>query len=165
MREEKTFGSTTLNKILFYIDNQSYVERGKPISDFKYKKWEHGFIPKQLMQYKSEMKEAKILEEISVPYFGLLQSKPVSKITPNIDNFTSNDISIIDSVISEFKGVNASMASDRHHQLLCWKIARHGEDLPFYAYLITKSDEYTDEELQWVEDSIKRYEGKSIHNN
>lgn len=164
MKDEKTYGATVLNKVLYYIDNVSYLENGKPISDFKYIKQGFGATPSpsQFLPLKRELIDENSATEKSFDYFGRLQKKFVATKPPDIHCFSAEEISLIERIIDLFKSVNASTVSNYNHQELCWRAAKNMEELPFFTYLLSK-EPILDEDLQWAAPHIAAY--NAIHNN
>ena len=164
LKEEKTFGATVLNKVLYYIDAISYAEKGNPISNFTYVKQDHGITPHP--KYFMPLKDKLLTEEI-VNYHGLKQKKPIPRKTADLKVFTAEEIVHIDNVLSIFRDTNAAIASSISHDETGYKLAKHMEEIPLFTYLLTHS--YPKEkDISWAKKTIKSFKskyGKSLQRN
>lgn len=159
MCEEKGFGATVLNKVLYYVDNLSYLERGKPISGFTYIKQDRGATPapRLFMPLKKEMIDNELAMEIEVNHFGRIQKRLIAKVDAQLNLFSSEEIALIDRIIEEFNGTNATIVSTVNHKELAWEFASDREELPPYTYLLTKAP-IEEEDIEWAHKMIDEYE-------
>lgn len=136
LSENKNFGSTVLNKILYYIDRTIYLKTKKTLTCFKYIKQERGHTPqpKFFLDIRDELvKEGKaFLKEID--RFGFIQKKLIVKETPDMSTFSPLEQLIIDKTILSLKDYSATEISDLSHNELNWQIANLGEELPPYTF-------------------------------
>lgn len=155
----KSYGSTLLNKALYFSDNAHYLNHGKPISSFKYVKQVNGptLEPKVFMSLRQELLDSRKIEIIEQDYFGRIQKRITPLKEVDIDDcFTAEELRTIDSIIENIKDVNATAISDFSHQEIAWKVARDFEELPFYTYLLTQG-EITEEDVRWSEGVIAEH--------
>jgi hypothetical protein len=121
MSSSETFGSTVLNKVLYYIDHLHYVETGETITGLKYIKQPAGPTPSPrefLVLRESLQKEGKLEIRQSV-FLGKQQKKPVAVSEPDLSTFSSAEIAKIDEVIDLFKNATAALASGLSHDGAC----------------------------------------------
>jgi hypothetical protein len=156
LKNEETFGSTVFNKVLYYIDHISYLDTGKKISDFNYIKQKNGPTPKpqDFLSLRDQLISNGSLELKEIKYFGKIKKVPENKIKPDINLFSAEEISLVDSVIDIFRRVSGAVASHASHNEICWDIAEEREELPLYTYLLS-SEEVTENDINW---------GKSVLN-
>lgn len=159
LKNEATFGSTVFNKVLYYVDNISYLHKGKPVSDFTYIRQKNGptptpssFLPKRdimCSEGKMAVKESE--------YFGRIKKVPVNKVIPNLDCFNTEELALIDNVIEAFKDINATVASKFSHDEIAWDIAQDREELPYYTYLLS-AESVEQNDVEWANSFI------NVHN-
>lgn len=158
LSSSKTFGSTVLNKILYYVDHLHYVKTGETMTGFKYIKQHAGptpspgeFLPLRL----SLEKEGKLQIRQST-FLGKQQKKPIALSEPDLSTFTSEEIAEIDAIIDVFENATAALASSISHDEIALKIAEDMEELPPYTFLLTRAD-LTEDDLAWAQKVIKEH--------
>jgi hypothetical protein len=158
LESHDNFGSTLLNKILYYSDNYNYVITGNPISELTYVRQKRGATPKPatFLSIRDSLIDEGKAELIEVDYFGKMQKRLVARSEPDLSVFDPKEIALIDGVIDNFRDVNAKTISKISHEELSWKVAEPMEDLPFYTYLLS-AEEPTEEEVNWAKEQIKKY--------
>lgn len=159
LADKPGYGATLLNKALYFIDNISYINTGKPISNLDYIKQEFGPTPKpsQFLKIKQEMLLDKELEEKKFDAFGRVQKKCFALRSPNLDVFDKNEIVIMDKVLNQLTEHNATSISNISHKVMAWEVASMMEDLPLNTYLLS-SKSPTEEDVQWATEKIKSYQ-------
>ncbi|MEW6234468.1 MAG: Panacea domain-containing protein [Candidatus Omnitrophota bacterium] len=146
--EDKYFGATKLNKILFYCDFIAYKDFGESISGSGYRKGHYGPAPNTIPKVLKTMIEEKEMIEVPRPFGSYMQRKPVALQVPDLDMFSPKEISLIDGVIEQFAGMSASDVSDLSHEFIGWQAARMGEDIPYETVLL-EEHEITEEEKEY----------------
>jgi len=132
------FGATKLNKMLFYSDALAYALLGAPITGFDYQKLQNGPVPVNILRVKDEMVQSGDLSIKVVPLpSGKSQHRAVAMRPPNLEEFSSEEIQIIDRVISTFQHSTADSVSEFSHQEVGWKAARLKETIPYGTILIS----------------------------
>lgn len=157
LKGEKTFGSIVLNKVLYFIDNLRYQEKGMPISGFDYIRQNNGPTPKpiQFLSIREDLISDGSLKIEQRKYFSTIQKVPKALRNADLTDFLSDEILLIEDVIDAFRDVNASVASGLTHEFMAWRIAKPMEDLPFHTFLLgTGSEDLTEEDLKWIKESI-----------
>ncbi len=142
------FGSTKLNKILFYADFLAYAELGNPITGFEYQKLSNGPAPRRLLPIRKQMIEAGELGlQESRLKTGKIMHRIVNLRSPNLNLFTGPEISLIDSVIETLAEANADTVSALSHRMVGWKVSRMGETIP-YETVFLSDEPLTSEDIQ-----------------
>jgi hypothetical protein len=146
--------ATKLNKILFYSDFSAFLKLGKPITGQEYFALEWGPAPKRLVPLQKELQSqneiqtltAKISDQHSQTLFVPLRE-------PDLTNFTSEEISIVDQTLQRFIFREAGYASRQSHNFVGWQVANREETIPYStAYL--DADHILGEDTDWVSKSI-----------
>ena len=80
LKDKPTYGSTLLNKALYYVDGVSYVFWGKQISDFKYIRQGKGPTPKpaQFLAARDYLETTNRLQKVETEYYNFTQKKYIS---------------------------------------------------------------------------------------
>lgn len=160
-KESQNFGATHINKILYYVDNINYLKTGKPISKFTYIRQEFGPTPKPALFLGLRDKlvnEGKISIDVVPDIYGYKQKRIVNKKYPlSLSEISAEEISLIDDIINACTKYNAITMSNLTHDHLSWKIVKEKEDIPYYAYLLTKAS-LDENDLAWADEKIKIYD-------
>lgn len=130
---EDDFGSTKLNKILFYADFTTYARTGKAITGEEYQKLDHGPAPRRLIPAIEALKAAEHLAEKTRSYFGFPQRWFVALRDPDLSEFTAQEVAIVDEVIDCLRGKNAATVSQMSHTFVGWKLAAIGDTIPYHT--------------------------------
>lgn len=152
---KSNYGATVLNKALYFIDNINYLKTGRPISELKYIKQEHGPTPDPsiFLSLREEMISANDVDIVTVEFFGRNQKKMLAKREPNMSLFDSEEIEIIDQLLSEISDKNATEISDIAHTYPAWIAASDKEPLPFYTFLLS-SKTPTEGDIEWAKSQM-----------
>ncbi len=134
------FGAVKLNKILFYADFLAYRHFGRPITGAEYQKLDHGPAPCQLKPLRDRMKREGALAIRKQEYGAYTQHRTLALREPILDKFSANEIALVDKVIQDLWGQNASDVSDRSHGFIGWQLAKLGEMIPYSVALLTRRD-------------------------
>ncbi len=148
---DEWFGRTKLNKILFYCDFLAYRDIGESITGDGYHKKPFGPVPNSIRDMTARMiKDGELAETIKSLY-GRDQKRVSALITPNVSDFTSQEIACIDDVLEKLKQKNATEVSDLSHQFIGWQVAEVNEDIPYENVLISR-EPLSQDEIDATED-------------
>lgn len=157
------YGSTLLNKALYFIDNISYLKSGKPISEFSYIKQEWGPTPEPslFLSIRDQLIKSGDVVINESDYFGRIQKKVIPLREPHIDSFTKEEIVLMDEVLAGMAEWNGTEASEFSHRFPAWQAATNAEPLPFYTFLLsTKTPAPVD--IEWAKSELKSVQGHSF---
>jgi hypothetical protein len=142
------FGSTKLNKILYFSDFLAFARFGEPITGFEYQREKNGPVPKRMLPVRAEMVKAGDLAVQPIRLMsGRIQHRSVNLREPRLNVFTPSHIALVDSIIETFWGFNADEVSDFSHQMVGWKIADEGESIPYESVFIS-AEPLTEADIQ-----------------
>jgi len=155
-------GAVRLRKILYFADALQYFHTGKPITGATYIKLEGGPVPTELgnalarLEKRGALKVKRDEHPYGYPmvfYYALEE--------PDIDLFTSTEISRVDRLIAKVcNEYTAAQISDlSHHE--AWEAAEIGEELPYHTIFVARSGEITKEDVIWARKRIGRHERAS----
>jgi hypothetical protein len=146
------FGSTKLNKALWFAEARVYVLKGHPITGAKYTRQEFGPVPQPVMPAREELQRAGIIEL----WKEGLQTRFRTKTKPDMSAFPEYEIAALDYWIKEIDEEHTAQSiSDKSHEY-GWEIARMGEEIPLYAIRAERARHPKDEELEWARKEAER---------
>jgi len=134
------FGAVKLNKILFYSDFIAYRQFGRSITGADYQKLNHGPAPRQLKPLHNRMRHEGAIAVRPNEYGGRMQQRSFALREPILGKFTAAEIALVDRIIQQLWGKNATEVSELSHRFVGWKLAKLGESIPYSLALLTKRD-------------------------
>ena len=152
--DDPTFGAVKLNKILFFADYLSYLGHGEPITGAQYQKLPQGPCPVHLVPIREELKAAGDIVIRKQAIFFKTQHRIIPLREPNLDLFKARDIALVEEVIDDLRGRNATEVSDMAHGL-AWQVAKEGEIIPYETVLLWNfgtDEEDVEEAKQLIEE-------------
>lgn len=158
---DPNFGATKLNKILYFSDFLAYGNWGKAITGVEYQNLKKGPAPRRLIPVRTQLKDAGWLaiQPVQVGN-GIVQHRTVNLREPDLTLFDGREIALVDQVIEQLSGLNATQASELSHLDVGWKSTREGETIPYNTVFL--SDEpLTEAEIRRAHE-IMREESFSV---
>lgn len=136
---DPTYGSTKLNKILFFADTEAWKRLGEPITGAVYQRNHHGPTAVEYPPMVTELQRENLItvrkERIIDHDQDRLES--TGRVLPNMEQFTAEQRAILDEIIEEFRGYTNTEASDESHKRSAgWLARRQGETIPYVDSLI-----------------------------
>lgn len=131
--DDKKFGMTKLNKLMFFSDFSHYKRTGKPITNTTYVKNDRGPTIKDLKLVLEKMSSDKVSAVQDADFHGYMQQRLIALRNADVSVFTSEEIDTVSGVISDCKSYNGTGISDLSHEFIGWKFARSGEEIPYMA--------------------------------
>lgn len=129
-------GKTVLYKLLYFCDFDYYELYEEPLTGAAYRKITYGPAPCNFEKIIEEMKNKKLIQEISIPYFNQLQKKYIPLVKPDLTKLTAAQKEVIDNVIEKLSSLDAKNISDYSHEDIPWKATKDKEiidyELVFY---------------------------------
>ena len=129
--EDKKFGATKLNKILYYSDFYAYRSLGQPITGAEYQRLSEGPAPRGLLDVRESLIDDGSIEVQSHLYYNFVQQRITALREPNISVFSEDELDIINEVIQELWDMKASEVSELSHQEIGWQVTKESETIPF----------------------------------
>lgn len=131
-RDDATFGSVKLNKILYFADFMAYRVLGQPITGARYFKLAEGPAPRQLLAARQVLFDEGRLDIELRPYFNGVQKRPiVIGDGPNAGMFDDHETAIVRSIVEYFWGKSEREVSDFSHLQPGWILAEDRADIPY----------------------------------
>jgi uncharacterized phage-associated protein len=108
-----------MNKLLFYTDFYSYKMTSKGMSGLSYKAIQRGPVPVRWDRIYSFYDD--IQQEIVHFDSGAEGTKLVSTLSPDLAEFTEEELGILESIYQRFKSDNSTKISDISHNEDAWQ--------------------------------------------
>ncbi len=146
------FGSTKLNKIVYFADFITYANTGKPLTGVEYQRLKHGPAPRRMKPVLDSMRRNWQLVMQEVQDAGnYIAKRPVNLVSPDLDSFTAKEIATVDHVIEHLEELTASAASRVSHDWGGWKYAHDGETIPYESVFIDNKPLTQEEQVRGLE--------------
>lgn len=136
--DDPTFGETKLNKILFFSDFEAYKMLGRPITGAEYQKNKFGPTARLYTVMRDELLrwgQLRVERKMVVDHVqDVLQPH---EIEANTEQFSAEELEIIDAVIEEMRQYTNTEAGDESHKRSAgWLTRDLGETIPYSSALI-----------------------------
>ena len=129
--DDPTFGATKLNKILSISEFMVFGVTGRPLTGMQYQKLEWGPAPRRLLPLQRELEEEGAVKSHTVEY-GYTQTRLLPLRSPDLAQFSGEEIAIIDTVIERLRDMNATAASEySHHWFVGWDAVDMYATIPY----------------------------------
>ena len=136
--DDPTFGETKLNKVLFFSDFNAYRFLGHPITGAEYQKNRYGPTARLYTVMRDELiRRNQLVVERRLVVDHVQDIVRPHNIVANTDQFSSEELRIVDEVIEEMRQYTNAEASDASHKRSAGWLARDmGETIPYSSALI-----------------------------
>ncbi len=151
LQDDPTFGETKLNKILFFSDFEAYRRLGKPITGAEYQRNFYGPTARRYTIMRDELLSSdyivvnrrRIVDHVQDGY-------RLRDIVPNTEQFSAEEMQIVDEFILEFLHYNnTEMSDESHKRSVGWRVKNQGKTIPYSSALLSFEplDEYAERGL------------------
>jgi len=152
--DPRELGATKLNKILWYSELEAFLALKKPITGARFVKQEFGPVPVAIVPVLEELRQEGALAIRDTTYFGKPKREFISLRDPEIDEFSAQEISIVDRVTQVICTQHTASSISEHTHNDIWKMAEIGEDIPLYTVFAVKG-EITEQDIAWADSTIR----------
>jgi hypothetical protein len=90
-----------------------------------------------------------------VPTTAGMQKRLVALREPDLSLFDEDELRIIDRVLADLRGMNATEVSDLSHEEPGWLVTQEREPIPYHFALLSL-DPLTDDDRSWAEEVVRR---------
>jgi hypothetical protein len=140
LADDPTFGSTKLNKILYFVDTNAYRQLGEPITGALYQRNRHGPTAIEYLPMVGELESDQYVTVSRARVVDHEQEivRPTGKVKkPDMAQFSAAERRILDETIAEFRGYTNTRSSDESHKRSAgWLTRELGETIPYVSSLI-----------------------------
>jgi hypothetical protein len=148
--DRRDFGSTKLNKVLWFAEARVYEAFGKPIAGETYKREKFGPVPKHILEMQEELEDEGSISVWTEPYHDYKVTRFKAFQPPDTTRFSADELAFVDWWIKHVDEEHSAASISQKSHDYAWKIAAMGEELPLYAFLASRIREPRDKELDWV---------------
>lgn len=136
--DDKKFGATKLNKILFFADFVSMRRRGFPIVGSAFQRLPQGPAPKRLLPVRDQLIATKraVMRSVKLAS-GFTQQRLTALDEPVLNHFSAEDIAIVTEIMNLLSDHSAEEVSELSHTIPAWELAEDKEEIPFFAAFIS----------------------------
>jgi Protein of unknown function (DUF4065) len=150
------FGATKLNKVLWFADAKSFVLTGKPITGAKYIRERWGPVPHQIVPVRIELESEGVIRVWTERYHDRSTTKFKALVPPSPGVFTSGELQTINYWISYVADEHTAASISEESHDYAWEIAKEGEEIPYYAFLVNRLRPSKGHELEWAREEARR---------
>jgi hypothetical protein len=142
-------GSVKLNKILWYSDLEHYRRYGQSLTGLsEYTRMPQGPMSKDISQALRRLSAAGAIHVRKVPVFDYTRHEHVALKEPNVEDFTPNQIDILNIMIDVIRKMTAEGVSEVTHDAL-WKELQNDEPMPVRAGAVIRRPA-TEADIDWA---------------
>jgi|SRR5271155_1206874 len=135
-KDDRNFGATKLNKLLFYADFLAYQKFGSAITGQEYQALPQGPAPRRLKPIIESMKRSGDLKQERRKSGRFEQIRPVPVRNADLSKFSGPEVDLVVGVVKRFRNMNATDISNESHFFLGWQLGVQGETIPYSVILI-----------------------------
>jgi hypothetical protein len=135
-QDDPRFGSTKLNKLLFFADFLAYAKLGRAITGHPYFRLPNGPAPQAMVPIREEMIEERSLAIQDRDHYGRNQKVPIALREPDLTKFSAQEIAVVTDVLIAYRKDNAKALSELSHRFDGWKLAEDREVIPYEVTLV-----------------------------
>jgi hypothetical protein len=133
---DENFGSTKLNKLLFYSDFRAFAYLGEAITGAVYQRLPKGPCAKPLLPALRALEENGDAVEVQVTHADFTQKRVIPRRPARLDLFTAAEIDLVGDVLNMLRNDTAKAVSDRSHDEWAWRAVTSGEEIPYSLALL-----------------------------
>lgn len=156
------YGSTHLNKILFFADFLAYAKFGQPITGAEYMKERRGPVPRAIRRgannpVRQLMRDGSIeIKKTPLPR-NMMRVTPIARRDPDLSVFTNEEIELVKSVIETYGPWRAGTISKWTHQLPGWHIVPLHGTIPYETIFVSPNQEQSEHVVRRGQELARKY--------
>jgi hypothetical protein len=164
-RSDPDYGSTVLNKVLFFADSIAYGKLGQPITGADYIRERRGPVPRAVRLLSrsplQELEREGALRREEHPVLNV--PKPMTRIVPiplraaDLTVFSQDELEVINDVIGTFRGWKAGPLSKYTHEFPAWRSVPVNATIPYETIFIGPDQRLTPAQTTFVQDFARRH--------
>ena len=153
----RDFGSTKLNKVLWFSDARAFEALGKSITGETYIRQKHGPVPKHVQSAIDHLRATGLIRVWSEPYFDFEVTRFEAHQPPDMSSFSVEELGFIDWWIKHISEEHTAGSISEESHDYGWKLANQGEEMPMHAFLAKRvRPPKTPDEIAWARDAAAR---------
>ncbi len=155
---DRLFGSTKLNKLLFLADFTAYGYLGTSITGARYIHQKRGPTPSPdefLPVREALMNDGRLSIEEEETYYGT-RKRPVSKSLPDMDKFSKKEVEIAYEAIETLKHMGNVESENWSHKFVGWLSTAEGEEISYSTAYLWQGVPLSEEDFEWARSTAKQ---------
>ena len=146
-QRHERFGTTKLNKILWFSDVLSYGRHGRSITGHEYQKNYFGPTVRRFVPILQELQDDGSLAVRRQDVFDFAEDRPIALRPADLSVFRGVEIDIVRGVVDRLRDESASSVSAISHRYAAWQLVDFGDTIPMELLLFSFRD-LSEQELQ-----------------
>jgi hypothetical protein len=135
---DRRFGATKLNKLLYFADFFAFGKFGKAITEVPYQHLKAGPAPTRLRPIRARLEKEKAIAIQEIPLLsGNVMHKTIALREPDLRSFSGPEIALVDSLINEHWDRDSDSISDASHNYVGWKMTKEGQSIPYGSIFLS----------------------------
>ncbi len=157
-QDDRLFGSTKLNKLLFAADFTAYGHLGRSITGATYIHQEQGPTPKpeQFLPIRDELIRAHKLTMIEEETYIGVKKRPVANTEPDLSLFSEIEMDLCRDTLESFKRMSNTEISNWSHNIPGWRYTKQGEEIPYSAVYLWEKQPLNMEDMEWAQNTARQ---------
>jgi hypothetical protein len=149
---DRLFGSTKLNKLLFLADFLAYGYLGKPITGSRYIHQKRGPTPSpdEFLPVRESLLTSGRLAIIEEETFFGTRKRPVAKKKPDLNKFSKKEIEIAYEALETLKHLGNVESENWSHKFVGWLSTSEGEEIPYSTAYLWQGVPLSEEDYEWA---------------
>jgi hypothetical protein len=147
-QEDRNFGMTKLNKILFFADFTAYQRTGRSITGAKYQHLDQGPCPQQLVPALRGLGSS--LREVREDTYAGTMRRLVPTRPADASLFSGAEVALVDEVMRILMPLNNREASQLSHETMAWRLTEDRQEVP-YATAVISPEAPNASDRAWLE--------------
>lgn len=156
----RDFGSTKLNKALWFSDARAFEAFGKAVTGETYIREKFGPVPQHILPVLDELQSEGLIQAWREPYFEFEIARYRAHQPPDMSAFSADELGIIDWWIKHIAEEHTAASISEASHDYAWKIAKFGERLPYQAFLARRIRQPHDDEIEWAKAAADQIRSK-----
>jgi len=150
------FGKTKLNKILFFSDFEAYRQLGTSITGATYQHLPWGPAPHQMVPCLDALQRGNAVLLRGEGTFVGTQERVVALRDAKLDDFSAEEIAIVNRVIDQLRDLTNQEVSDLSHETVAWQVTADYQEIPYGAAVLS-AEPPTEDDLMWLGEVANAY--------
>ncbi len=136
LADSPNFGMVALNKALFFSEMLHYVEYGHAITGATYTRQRFGPTLHQMLPVIRRLEASHDAVVRNVPVGTYTQKRLVAQREARSSLFDASELKTVNGVLNMCRNFTGTQLSEMSHNLPGWRLARDGEEIPFFTAFI-----------------------------
>jgi hypothetical protein len=154
---DRLFGSTKLNKLLFLADFLAFGHLGKPITGARYIHQKRGPTPSpdEFLPVRDSLLRDGRLELVPEETFYGTKKRPKTDRKPDLSKFSKKEIEIAYEALETLKHMGNTDSENWSHKFIGWLSTTEGETIPYSSAYLWQGVPLSEEDYEWARETAR----------